>query len=174
MPQGFSLGHLTLGALAIGGALLFRLLRLANPFFLGPLAASAAVAAIGVTLPSLPPLVMALAQIALGTWLGSTFRRELFTSGNGHILATSLAALTLLMLISGAALTMAYLGGYDWEALVLGSAPGGVTEMALTAKFLGTEVALVTAIQLVRIFLFIPNLPWIVHLIARSEARRNA
>lgn len=174
MSQDFSAGHLTLVALAIGGALLFRLLRLANPFFLGPLAASAAVAAFGVTLPPLPPLVMALAQIALGTWLGSTFRRELFTSGNGHILATSIAALALLTLIAGAALSVAYLGGYDWEALVLGSAPGGVTEMALTAKFLGIEVALVTAIQLVRIFLFIPNIPWIVGLIARSEARRNA
>lgn len=173
MKQAISIRHLALIGLAIGGALLFRLLRLANPFFLGPLAASAAVAAFGMTLPPFPHQAMALAQIVLGTWLGSTFRRELFTSGNGHILATTCAALALLVLISGAALGMAYLVGFDWEALVLGAAPGGVTEMALTARFLGTDVALVTAIQLVRIFLFMPNIPWIVRLIARKEARRN-
>ncbi len=171
--QGFiPLGHLTLAALAGAGALAFRLLKLSNPFFLGPLAVSAAATAFGVQLPQFPPLVMALAQIALGTWLGSVFRRELFASG-GHMLATSVAALALLVLISAVALGLAHLGGYPWETLVLGAAPGGVTEMALTAKFLGAEVALVTAIQLTRIFLFMPNIAWIVRLIARSEARRR-
>jgi membrane AbrB-like protein len=171
--QEFRLGHLALIALAIGGAVLFRLLRLANPYFLGPLAVSAFIAAFGMSLPPLPPSIMALAQIVLGTWLGSTFRRELFASGNGHILASSISTLALLALISAAALSIVYFGGYNWEALVLGSAPGGVTEMALTAKFIGTDVAFVTAAQLVRIFLFIPNIPWIVRLIARSEARRH-
>lgn len=172
--QGFMpLGHLTLAALAVAGALAFRMLRLSNPFFLGPLAVSAVITAFGVQLPPFPPLVMALAQIALGAWLGSTFRRDLFASGDGHILATSVAALALLALISAVALGLAHLGAYPWETLVLGAAPGGVTEMALTAKFLGAEVALVTAIQLTRIFLFMPNIPWIVRLIARAEARRR-
>lgn len=171
--QGFVAGHLALVALAVGGAVLFRLLRLSNPFFLGPLAVSAAVAAFAVPLPPFPPLIMAVAQIALGTWLGSTFRRDLFSSGNGHILATTVSALALLILISGVALGLAHFGGYPWETLVLGAAPGGVTEMALTAKFLGAEVALVTAIQLTRIFLFMPNIPWIVRLIDRSESRKR-
>lgn len=173
VAQGFAPGHLGLAGLAIAGALLFRGLRLSNPYFLGPLAVSAAVAAFGIALPPFPLLVMALAQIALGTWLGSTFRRELFTSGEGHIPATSVSALVLLVLISGAALGLAQLGGHPWETLVLGAAPGGVTEMALTAKFLGAEVALVTAIQLTRIFLFMPNIPWIIRLIDRAEARRR-
>ncbi|MBQ2259732.1 MAG: AbrB family transcriptional regulator [Loktanella sp.] len=77
----FAISHARLAILAISGALLFRFLRLSNPYFLGPLAVSAAVSAFGVELPPFPLLVMALAQIALGTWLGSTFRRNLFTSG---------------------------------------------------------------------------------------------
>jgi len=172
LAQGFAIGHLALAALAVAGALVFRLLRLSNPFFLGALAASAATTAIGVQLPPFPPLVMALAQIALGTWLGSVFRRELFAAGDGRILVTSVSALALLVLVSAVALGRAHLGGYPWETLVLGAAPGGVTEMALTAKYLGTEVALVTAIQLTRIFLFMPNIPWVVRLIDRSETRR--
>lgn len=169
----FAISHAGLAILAISGALLFRFLRLSNPYFLGPLAISAAVSAFGVELPPFPLLVMALAQIALGTWLGSTFRRNLFTSGEGHILATSLSAMVLLVLISAMALGLAHLGGHPWKTLVLGAAPGGVTEMALTAKFLGAEVALVTAIQLTRIFLFMPNIPWIVRLIDRRETRRR-
>lgn len=86
---------------------------------------------------------------------------------------TSLSALVLLLLISAMALGLAHLGGHPWKTLMLGAAPGGVTEMALTAKFLGAEVALVTAIQLTRIFLFMPNIPWIVRLIDRRETRRR-
>lgn len=119
------------------GPLLFRLLRLSNPFFLGPLAVSAAVAAFGLQLPPFPLVIMAVAQIALGTWLGSTFRREVFTSGQGQILATSVSALALLVLISGVALALAALAGHPRETLVLGAAPGGVTEMALTASIWG-------------------------------------
>ncbi|WP_322896225.1 MULTISPECIES: AbrB family transcriptional regulator [unclassified Yoonia] len=172
-PQTLALGHAGLAVLAIAGTIVFKLLRLSNPYFLGPLAVSAAVAAFGVALPPFPLLIMALAQIALGTRLGSTFRRTLFTSGEGHLLATSISALALLMLISGMALGVAHLAGHPWETLVLGAAPGGVTEMALTAKFLGAEVALVTAIQLTRIFLFMPNIPWIVRLIDQRETRRR-
>lgn len=169
----FTPDHILLAALAVAGALLFRLFRLSNPFFLGPLAVSAAVTAAGLQLPPFPPVVLALAQIALGTWLGSTFRRELFQTGESHVMATTVAALVLVALISAVAIGMALLGGHRWETLVLGAAPGGVTEMALTAKFLGAEVALVTAIQLTRIFLFMPNIPWIVRLIDRVEARRR-
>jgi membrane AbrB-like protein len=166
-------GNLLLAAIAIGGAFAFRMLRLSNPFFLGPLAVCAMLTAFGMELPPFPPLVMALAQIALGTWLGSTFRRELFASGDGQIIGATVSALVLLSLISAVALGLAHLCGYPWIVLVLGAAPGGVTEMALTAKFLGVEVALVTAIQLTRIFLFMPNIPWIVRLIDQAEARRR-
>lgn len=173
VPQGLASGHLFLVLLVVSGALLFRFLRLSNPYFLGPLAISAAFAAFGVQLPPFPAPIMALAQIVLGTWLGSTFRKELFRSGGAHILATSVAALALLLLISAFAFCLALVADYPWETFVLGAAPGGVTEMALTAKYLGAEVALVTAVQLTRIFLFMPNIPWIVRMIARREDRRR-
>jgi membrane AbrB-like protein len=118
--------------------------------------------------------MLAAAQIVLGTWLGSTFRRELFARG-GKLVATLIgSALLLLAVVSACATGLAALTGQNWEVLVLGAAPGGVTEMALTAKFLGVDLALVTAFQLTRILIFMPNIPWIIKVIDKLERKRQA
>ncbi|MCB1356870.1 MAG: AbrB family transcriptional regulator [Maritimibacter sp.] len=168
------LGNGFLALLAIAGALLFRRLRLSNPYFLGPLTFSAAASAIGFHPTAFPGEVLSLAQIVLGTWLGSTFRHELFVNQKRQLFATVASTLILLGLISGVAVAIARLAGQPWEVLVLGAAPGGVTEMALTAKFLGIDLALVTAFQLTRIFLFMPNIPWIIRMIDAHEQRKAA
>lgn len=167
------IGNGLLALLALAGALSFRKLRLSNPFFLGPLAFSAAAAACELPLTAFPPQMLAAAQVVLGTWLGSTFRRDLLLKG-GRLLATSaLGTLLLLGTIAAVSVGLAKATGLHWEILVLGMAPGGVTEMALTAKFLGVDLALVTAFQLSRIFIFMPNIPWIIRLISRFEKRRT-
>ncbi len=166
-PMGWTL----LALIALVGARLFRLLGLSNPYFLGPLMVVAAISAFGVDLAAFPAPLMAMAQIVLGTWLGSTFRREIFVGGGRQVLTLLGNAALLLAIVSGFALGLARLAGQPWEVLVLGAAPGGVTEMALTAKYLGTDLALVTAFQLTRIVLFMPNMPWIVALVNRMEHR---
>ena len=166
-------GNGFLAALAIAGAVLFKVLRISNPYFLGPLTFSAAATAMGFHPTAFPPLMLSAAQVVLGTWLGSTFRRELLLNGGRLIAASAFSTLLLLAIVSAFAVGLATLAGLDWEVLVLGLAPGGVTEMALTAKFLGVDLALVTAFQLTRIFIFMPNIPWIVRVVARIEARRR-
>jgi hypothetical protein len=42
--------------------------------------------------------------------------------------------------------------------------------MALTARFLHEDVALITAFHLVRIFLIIPNTPWLLALVHARAA----
>jgi uncharacterized protein len=54
--------------------------------------------------------------------------------------------------------------------MVLSTAPGSVTEMALTAKILQEGLAVVTAFHLLRIFIILPFAPWIVGLSARIAA----
>lgn len=108
----------------------------------------------------------------LGVWLGSTFRRSLFQSAARLVTTSILATFALLAMTSAVAVAIAVTLGLDWELMVLGAAPGGVTEMALTAKFLGQDVALITAFHLIRIFIFMPNIPWVIDLIHRYEKRR--
>lgn len=79
----------------------------------------------------------------------------------------------MLALTSIMAVIVSRMAGLSWELMVLGTAPGGVTEMALTAKFLGQDVALITAFHLTRIFILMPNIPWIIRMSHRFERRRN-
>lgn len=160
-------------AIGICAMQLFRFLKIPNPNFLGPLTATAIMTVTGHGLTPFPAEVLAAAQIVLGTWLGSTFRKE-FLGSAGRVIALSLASILLLLLLcSLIAAVIAALFGLDWQLLVLGAAPGGVVEMVLTAKFLGQDPTLVTAFHLTRIFLFMPNIPWIVALLFRLEKRRE-
>lgn len=150
-------------------ALVFRLLRISNPFFLGPLFASAACTAFGIEILPFHPVILAVAQIVLGTWLGSNFQRKLFAQAGRLTGAIICSGLLLLALCTLCALVLAFAFDLPWEELVLSAAPGGVTEMALTAKFLDQNVALITAFHLTRIFLLIPNIPWVVAWVHRRR-----
>lgn len=149
---------------AVIGAGVFRVLRLPNPYFLGPLLASAGLASLGLQTYGMPWMVLAGAQVILGTWLGSTFRKDLLVAGGHLVGATLVSSLSLLVLCGGAAALLSQFVAISFETLLLGSAPGGVTEMALTASILNQDVALVTAIHLTRIIVLMPNLGWIVKL----------
>lgn len=160
-----------LPGLGCAAMIVFRLCRIPNPNFLGPLTLTAALAASGHALLPFPPIVLALAQIVLGTWLGACFQRELMGSTRRLLLGCAANILLILALSSAGAVAIAALSGLDWHTMILGAAPGGVAEMALTAKFLGQNVALITAFHLTRIFIIMPNIPWIVALIVRWERR---
>lgn len=166
-------GIALLAAIGFGGMFLFRLLRVPNPNFLGPLTFTALLAATGHGISPFPAIVLSTAQIVLGSWLGSTFRRDILTAAGRLTLACVFAVLVLIGLCSALALVMSHATGImDWRVVVLGAAPGGVVEMALTAKYLHQDVTIVTAFHLTRIFLLMPNIPWIVALINKYERRR--
>ncbi|WP_107677944.1 AbrB family transcriptional regulator [Agrobacterium sp. LAD9] len=164
-------GTALLLAVGIAGALLFFALRVPNPYFLGPLAASSVLAAFGFGPYFYPAVILSGGQVVLGVWLGSTFRRSLFKTAGRLVITSILSTLLLLAMTCAVAVVIAAALGLEWELMVLSAAPGGVTEMALTAKFLGQDVALITAFHLTRIFIFVPNIHWIIGLIHRYEKR---
>ncbi|MFC7705451.1 AbrB family transcriptional regulator [Plastorhodobacter daqingensis] len=167
------LNILILALCGFGAMFVFRRLRIPNPNFLGPLTVMAAMAASGYGPGPYPGLVLAAAQVVLGAWLGSTFRREILTRAGRLVMTSVVSSVTLLVLCSSIAAAIAWVSGLNWQLVVLGAAPGGVTEMALTAKFLQQDATIVTAFHLTRIFIFMPNIPWIVALIARFETRAH-
>ena len=172
VDHGFGAFSVTLAG-AIAGPILFKALRLNNPFFLGPLFMAAALSALGQPAFDIPQPVLALAQVVLGTWLGSCFTRSAFTERKSlvtSILITS--AMLLALCVFGAWLASRVLGA-AFPTMVLGFAPGGTTEMALTAGILGQDVALVTAMHLARIFVIMPNLQWLTLLSSRVGSRKD-
>ncbi|MGY6536900.1 MAG: AbrB family transcriptional regulator [Pararhodobacter sp.] len=152
-------GATLLLVLAVAGAYLMKAVRLSNPFFLGPLAASAAAAAAGLPVTAVPYWVLAGAQVLLGVWLGAAMDRSLFRRAGGFVPAALISTLLMIVMCIAMALAMTAVTGHTWTTMVLAFAPGSVTEMALTAKILQTDVALVTAFHLVRIFIILPTAP---------------
>ncbi|WP_157699356.1 AbrB family transcriptional regulator [Pseudomonas sp. M30-35] len=163
--------------LSVGAALtssLFYKLRINSPFFLGALAFSCIATSTSLLPVSpFPHAVVGFAQVLLGTWLGSTFRRELFRNAGRMIVAIFFTSSLLILLCAGVALGVASMSDMNWRVLVLGAAPGSVTEMALTAQYLHEDVALITAFHLVRIFMILPNIPWVLALVHRRALRES-
>lgn len=165
------LGGGLLLAIAAAGGFVFRAVRITSPFFLGALGFSAAAAALSLPV-SMPPLViLASAQVLLGVWLGCMFDREMLVRSRGFIPAAFVSTLVLLVLCAAMALGVSALTGLDWQTMVLATAPGSVTEMALTAKILQQGVAIVTAFHVVRIFITLPAAPLIFAITARLAGR---
>ncbi|WP_201158699.1 AbrB family transcriptional regulator [Rhodobaculum claviforme] len=154
---------------ALGGALLARRLRISNPFFVGALAGAAGAAALSLPVTALPFPLLVAAQTFLGVWLGAVFDRQLVRRSAGFIRAAFVCTGLMIVLCAALGFALVPFTGLSWEVMILATAPGSVTEMALTAKILQDGVAVVTAFHLVRIFLILPFAPLIARLAARMS-----
>jgi uncharacterized protein len=121
-------------AIAAAGGFVFRLVRISSPFFLGALGFSAAAAALSLPVSMPPFVVLASGQVLLGVWLGCMFDRDMLVRSRSFIPAALFSTLLLLALCVAMAFAISGLTGIDWQVMVLATAPGSVTEMALTAK----------------------------------------
>jgi membrane AbrB-like protein len=160
-------GALLLGGFGVMGALVARSVRLGNPFFVGSIGAAALASALSLPVSAYPYPVLVIAQIFLGVWLGAVFDRQLLRSAAGFIPGAVASSLLMVAICVGMGLCMAQITGMPWPVMVLSTAPGSVTEMALTAKILQEGIAVVTAFHLMRIFIILPSAPMIISLTAR-------
>ena len=134
-------------------ALLWQRLNQPNPWMLGPLTVCA-VASVTFDLHlGLPDGLGQTGQWLIGCALGCHFDRNFFRSAPGFLarilLFSVLAMLAAALLGQG----LGWLAGENQNALMLGMMHGGITELCLTAEALHLSVALVTALQLLRLFL---------------------
>mgnify|MGYP002621030872 FL=1 len=162
-------GSVLLCATALLGAWFIKLVRLSNPFFFGALAGTALAAALSAPVTAYPYPVLVLAQIFLGVWLGAVFDRELVRNAGNFLGASVVASLLMMALCALMGLVLSWMTGQSWQVMVLATAPGSVTEMALTAKFLGVDVTLVTGLQMARYLLFVLAMPWLLRLFQLLE-----
>ena len=134
----------------LGAWLMLRLDR-ANPWFLGALLASMGLAMCGLELSAVPQPMMNAAQLLIGVSLGVRFRRDFLRTAPAWLGTVAVGSLVLMALCAAFAAAMAWATGQPWVTLVLGTAPGGIAEMAITAKVLQLGVPLVTALQVCRL-----------------------
>lgn len=148
-PLGSSALPWLLPALALGALLRWR--RIPNPWFIGPLTISLLLASSGTLSGSLPGGWVELAQLLIGIALGVRFDRQQMLAAP-RFLAAFVASLALLLLlaVAGAGL-LAAVAGLSTPLAILAMAPGGITEMCLTARAMGLDVPTIIAFQLCRL-----------------------
>lgn len=153
-------GLVLLYALAAIGTLILHRLGLPNCNFLGPLAVAALISVVGIELSGVPTWLLAGGQIILGIALGSRFTRDQLRRDRTFAIASVITTGVLLAQCGAIAVGLWLISGdYGLASFLLATAPGSVTEMALTAKILSQGVAMVTAYHLLRIFIIIPLAP---------------
>ena len=134
-------------------ALLWKRLGQPNPWMLGPLTACA-VASVAFSLHiGLPGWAGALGQWLIGCSLACHFDRPFFRSAPAFLLRILLFTLLAMLVAAGLGGVLGWATALDEVSLMLGMMPGGITELCLTAEALQLSVALVTAVQVLRLFL---------------------
>lgn len=144
-------GLAALGLLTGVGCWVMVKLRRTNPWFLGALAASMLLTANGQTWSAIPTGMTNAAQLVIGISLGVRFTRSFVHLAPRWLASVALGTLTMIGLCAGFAWSVAQLTHLHWATVLLGTAPGGIAEMAITAKVLQLGVPLVTAFHVTRL-----------------------
>jgi membrane AbrB-like protein len=133
------------------GCWLMLRLRGANPWFLGALGVSMLLTGSGLSLSALPPQLTNAAQLVLAISLGVRFTPGFIHMAPRWMVSVALTTTAMIVLCAGFAWLLSLASGLHWATLLLGASPGGIAEMAITAKVLQLGVPVVTALQVMRL-----------------------
>jgi len=160
-----------LAGLALAGAFAWRRTSLPNPFMMGPLLLVIGLTAGGLVFSSMPSWMTNAAQLLLGCNLGARFQRSFLREAPRFMAAVLSSVALMLVLGTFLALGLAWSAGLMPATLLLPCAPGGIAEMAITAKVLRVGVAFVTAAHVMRFVIVMLFTEPAFRLLARRRAR---
>jgi membrane AbrB-like protein len=150
-------------------ALLAHRIKLSNAFFIGPLAVGVLLAVTGAPVTAYPYPVLAFAQLCLGVWLGAVLDPAMLRRVGSFAPAAVASSLLLIGLCVLLGLGLVLWTGEDWQVMILATAPGSATEMALTSRVLHMGSDVVTAFHVLRIFMIVLIAPTVIRWAARMS-----
>lgn len=144
-------GLLVLLVAVLVGVLLVWRLGLANPWFLGAFFGAAWLTAFGLGRSGLPPALLNAAQLVVGVSLGVRFMPGFVRSAPRWLASVAVGTMGMVLACVLFAAALAWLTAQPLPTMVLAVAPGGITEMSITAKVLQLGVPVVVAFQVCRL-----------------------
>jgi membrane AbrB-like protein len=144
-------GLALMAVLTGAGALAMDKMGRANPWFMGALVVSMGFAMAGISFSAVPQWLVNAAQLVIGVSLGVRFRADFLRAAPHWLASVAVGTLGLMGICALFAAVLAWGTGLPWVTLLLGTSPGGITEMAITAKVLQLGVPVVTAFQVCRL-----------------------
>lgn len=123
----------------------------ANPWFIGALLVAMGLTIAGIDLSAIPQWMTNLAQLVIGVSLGVRFEARFVHTAPFWLVSVVSGTVGMIALSAGFAALLAWGTGVHPATMILGTSPGGITEMAITAKVLQLGVPMVTALQVCRL-----------------------
>ncbi len=141
-----------------GGAVCYRL-RVPNGFVIGALGVSIPLTGMSIDLSLMPTPMSNVGQLLLGCALGSRLQDDFLHGAHRFVTSVVLTVLLSIVLSALFGAAMAWAAGQQAATLVLGTAPGGMAEMCVTARVLQLGVPLVTAFHVTRLVVLLLATP---------------
>ena len=158
-------GFVTLMLFTAFGALTMKSLGKSNAWFIGSLLVSIALTLAEFEFSSIPSGLTNGAQLAIAVSLGVRFTPEFIHTAPRWLISVSIGTFFMILISSLLSLGLSQIIDLHIATMILSNAPGGIAEMAITAKVLQLGVAVVTALQACRIiavlFLAEPLFKWL-------------
>ncbi len=169
----FDAGRLALlTGLAVAASFAWLRTGLPNAFMMGPLVLAIGFTAGGLVFSSIPPWMTNAAQVLLACNLGARFRQEFLREAPRFVAAVLATVAFMLALCALLAFALAWSVGAAPATILLACAPGGIAEMAITAKVLRVGVAFVTAAHVIRFAIVVLATETAFRFLARRRIRR--
>jgi len=167
----FDPGKLALLAAVVAcvGALARRF-NVPNAFMIGPLLATIAITAAGIETSSMPTPFSSGGQVLLACALGARFQQSFVRHAPRFVAALVPSVLLTLSLAGLLALLLSWASGLYLGTMLLSCSPGGIAEMAITAKVLRIGVPLVTAAHVARFVIVVLLAVPMYRLVAKGRA----
>jgi membrane AbrB-like protein len=137
-------------AASAGGIALLGWLGTPNPWVLGALLVTLVISGAGIELSALPPALSNAGQLFIGVALGTRFTPDFAHAAPRWLAAVALGTLGMIAVSAGFAWLLAQAVGLHPATVLLGTSPGGIAEMCITAKVLQLGVPVVTAFHVTR------------------------
>lgn len=155
-PFGF-IGLLAITSVAGYG---FHRAGLPNPWVLGPMLATLLLTSQDIVLTHLPTQITNAGQLCIGWALGSKFGPTFFRKAPRFIAVVAIANIANIVLVFGFSYLLYKLSDLPYATLVLSTSPGGIAEMAITAKVLMLGAPVVSSFHVLRmVFILLITAP---------------
>lgn len=146
-----------------------RKIKVPTPYLIGPLLITALPALTGMQVPHMPTIIVSAAQVGFGAYLGNTIdisKMEEYKKLLPYAFGIAFAVIAL-SLLAGYLLTL--ITHMDLLTAFLATAPGGMSEMAVTAISVKADLPTVTSYQLFRVlFINLLVMPFVSFLLQKK------
>ncbi|WP_172253268.1 AbrB family transcriptional regulator [Saccharibacillus deserti] len=150
--------------ISLAGALLFERLGLPVPWLLGPMFAALVGSNLLKTRYAWPSPIRNGALIVIGYTIGLALTGQALRAMGSQVPYMILMTFLLLLLCAGIAYVIGRLSGTDFKTSLLGSVPGGLSQIVVLAEETkGVDLTLVTVNQVVRLLLIVVSIPLLIY-----------